>query len=110
MPQSPTASFTPLSGVCVTCDGGVVRMVFHLLSDIHNKLCCTFFLSELLVHSQRGSLARHAEPVALLGAGDWRPMAMRVAMIVTVAAVTCPQRTLVITTATGDANTRQWRE
>ena len=68
-----------------------------------------FFL-ELLVYSQRGSLARHAEPVALLGAGDWRPMAMRVAMIVTVAAVTCPQRTLVITTATGDANTRQWRE
>ena len=85
-------------------------MFFHLLSD--NKLCCTFLFrtSRVELYSQRGSLARHAEPVALLGAGDWRPMAMRVAMIVTVAAVTCPQRTLVITTATGDANTRQWRE
>ena len=37
-------------------------------------------------------------------------MAVRVAMVVTVAVVTRPQRALVIVTATGDANTRQWRE
>ena len=87
------------NGGFITVSGTITSTITFYQTRQHTLLHLFF-----LVYSQRGSLARHAEPVTLLVAGDWRPMAMRVAMIVTVAAVTCnvacacPQRTLVITT------------